>query len=128
MHSAARDGYPGVYVFVSFIRWSVFQAFSGNPIRINLFPSDLDNIVTANCRLVTAVDEATENSILHYIDNIIEEVRGSIYDYLVEHDKKFSKFLSGKQTQLLQRVVTTNKKRKNHQNLGKIECKVDQMI
>ena len=84
--------------------------------------------MTANCRLVTAVDEATENSILHYIDNIIEEVRGSIYDYLVEHDKKFSKFLSGKQTQLLQRVVITNKKRKNHQNLGKIECKVDQMI
>ena len=71
------------------------QAFSGNPIRMNFFQSDFDVIITANCRKVSTLDVVSGNSILHFIDDIIDEVRGSIADFLLDNQDTFSIFIGG---------------------------------
>ena len=41
------------------------------------------------------VDVVNENSVLHFIDDIIDEVKGSIYEYLLGRQEDFSTFIEG---------------------------------
>ena len=91
----ASRGYSDLLFDVGFTTFAL-QAFSGNPIRINFFPSNTSDVMTANCRKVSLVDEVNDNSIVHYIDGVLSRVSGNIYDYLVENENEFSSLIEGK--------------------------------
>jgi len=77
------------------LRFSWLQAISGNSIRINFYPSDLENIMTANCRKVSVRDVINDNSVVYFVDNVITKVNGSVFDYLSQKPKIFSTLVSG---------------------------------
>ena len=52
--------------------------------------------MTANCRKVITPDVRQENSLIHFTEGIIEDVDGTIYDYLAQRRGEFSSLLSGK--------------------------------
>ncbi|CAK8675277.1 unnamed protein product [Clavelina lepadiformis] len=72
----------------------IFSAVSGNPIRVNVYPGDLLDTITVNCRRVTVTDIINDNSVVHFIDNIIDEITGSIADYITERFDEFSTLLT----------------------------------
>ena len=51
--------------------------------------------MTVNCRKVTSPDNVHENTVIHFIEKVIDKVEGTIYDYLIEKPDNFSTFLSG---------------------------------
>nr|XP_018671353.1 transforming growth factor-beta-induced protein ig-h3-like [Ciona intestinalis] len=71
-----------------------FQAVSGNQIRINFFPSDFEETMTVNCRKITARDVTNDNSVVHFINDVINEVPGTIYDVIALQPEKFSTLIS----------------------------------
>nr|CAB3262955.1 uncharacterized protein LOC100185777 [Phallusia mammillata] len=86
----------------------LFTAISGYPIRVNFYPSDLERIMTVNCRKVGVRDVINDNSVVYFIDNIIQPVTESMLDHLARKDE-FSEFLSAlKETGLDERVVSAN--------------------
>lgn len=70
------------------------QAISGHTIRVNFYPSDLEQIMTVNCRKVAVRDVINDNSVVYFIENIIRPVTSSILEYL-KASEEFSEFLAG---------------------------------
>ena len=52
--------------------------------------------MTVNCRKVVTPDIVHENSVIHFTDKIIEDVHGTMYEYLSARPQNFSSFLSGR--------------------------------
>ena len=53
--------------------------------------------MTANCRKVLTRNVTQENSVIHFTEGIIEDIDGTIYDYLNSRRDQFSSLLSGKE-------------------------------